>query len=244
MHRWTVLIIAVALVAAACSSTSDDSLQDSQSAESSADSTLPECDPLESGCGGGSEETVPAASVVPIMGFEWLMDATLVVDLEGGRKLTSTALLTLEFEDGQDANESTPRYVVTGGTVTYGDRSGSALGCTYSGGGLTFDVTPDMSPANPAGESAPSVLIFDTTVSPVEYRGVIYTRGPDDTVEQDCTDIDPDAYGVNTVSYGGNKTWMIVDEGDHLTVMNGELIEATLQRASSVVYEFMITRTN
>ncbi len=244
MPRWTLLVVMVVLVAAACSSATDDSPQDPQAVESSADPTLPECDPLESGCGGGTDETVPVTGVVPIMGFEWLMDATLVVDLEGGRKLTSTALLTLEFEDGQDANEPKPRYVVTGGTVTYGDRSGSALGCTYSGGGLTFDVTPEMSPANPPGESAPSVLIFDTTVTPVKYRGVIYTRGPDDTVEQDCTAIDPDTYSVNTISYGGNKTWMIVDESDQLTVKNRELIEAKLQRASSVVYEFTITRTN
>jgi hypothetical protein len=30
-----------------------------------------------------------------------------------------TANLTLEFAEGQDANEPHPRYFVTGGTVTY-----------------------------------------------------------------------------------------------------------------------------
>jgi len=194
---------------------------------------------------GGESDDDTSARVTgsePIMGYEWVMEATKVISHPDGRELASMAVLTLRFEEGQDVDEPFPRYVVTSGNVTYGDRSASALGCTYSGGGLTYQVTPDMSPPNGEDGRPDSVLIFDTTATPVEYYGVILTRGPDDTVEQDCTAIDPDTYGINTVSYGGNVAWMIVNAGDNLTVKDRTLIEARLPEAS-VVYEFTITRT-
>jgi hypothetical protein len=195
---------------------------------------------------GGESDDETSATVTgsePIMGYEWVMEATRIVSHPGGRELASMAELTLEFEEGQELNEPHPRYVVTGGTVTYGDRSGSALGCTYTGGGLTYEVTRDMSPPNGKDGTPGSVLTFDTTVTPVEYFGVIWTMGPDDTVVQDCTAIDPDTYGINTVSYGGNVAWMVVNAGDSLMVTDRRLIVARLQPSTGLVCDFTITRT-
>lgn len=192
--------------------------------------------------GGESKDETPALAVGgPIMGRVWHMDATTVVaDAAGG--LVASATLTLEFEEGQDNGEPHPRYVVTGGTVTRPPRSGDpGLGCTFSGPGATFEVTPAMSPANPSGNSAPSVLIFDTTVMPVEYRGVIYTNGPDDQVVQDCSGIG-DGYGSNTISYGGSNTWMLVEGEDHLTVTDRRTIDAAIEYAAGYTMTFTITR--
>ena len=180
----------------------------------------------------------------PIMGYEWVMVSTNRVHNQSMERVNeSTAELVLEFEEGQDFNEPHPRYVVTGGTVTYGDRSSSALGCTYSGGGLTFEVTPEMSPPVMEKPFAPSVLIFDTTVTPVEYHGVIFTQGPDDTVTQDCTAIDPNTYSVNVVSHGGNTSWMSVVPSDHFTVIDRSLIEGAQEPASGYTIQFTLTRT-
>lgn len=191
--------------------------------------------------GGESDDETPATITgnQPLMGFEWVMKATTTVALEGGRANVSTAELTLQFEEGQDVNEPQPRYVVTGGTVTYGDRSGSALGCSYSGGGGSYQVTADMSPATRTDGFASSVLTFDTTVTPVEYRGVIYTEGSiADTVTQTCQ-----LSGANTVSYGSNTSWMIVDQSDHLTVEDRRLITGFVEHASGYTLAFEITRT-
>jgi hypothetical protein len=188
--------------------------------------------------GGESDDETPATvtGAEPIMGYVWTMDVTLTVGLAHGRSLVSTAMLTLEFEDGQDVNEPHPRYVVTGGTVTYEDRSSSAVGCTYSGGGLTYEVTPNMLPVER------SALSFDTTVTPVEYSGVIVTEGPDDVVVQDCTALGANTYGIEDVSYGGNKAWMVVSQSDHLQVVGREFIQDTVVSGASVVRDFTITR--
>lgn len=188
--------------------------------------------------GGESDDETPAtlSGAEPIMGYEWVLEAENIVGFPGGRTNSSTAILTLEFEEGQAFDEPYPRYVVTSGTATYGSRAGEALGCRYSGGGLTFDVTPDM---------VPGALVFNTTVTPVEYQGVISTRdGPDDSVVQDCTSIGP-GYGVNTISYGGNTSWVIADTGDHRTVDTLELIDESISWPSEYGYwfEYTITRT-
>jgi hypothetical protein len=193
---------------------------------------------------GGESDDVTSAIVTgeePIMGYVWTMQATRIVSHPGGRERASTAVLTLEFEDGQDVNEPHPKYVVTGGTVSYGDRSSSALGCTYSGGGLTYNVTP--APVSGNDGSSRSALTFDTTVTPVEYFGLIWTTGPEDTVVQDCTALGPDTYSVNTISYGGNVTWLSISETNSLPVADRELIEDTLQPSTGTVNDFTITRT-
>jgi hypothetical protein len=94
-----------------------------------------------------------------------------------------------------------------------------------------------MSPATRSDGFAPSVLVFDTTVTPVEYRGVIYTQGPDDAVLQAC----PES-GSNTVSYGGKVTWMIVDSGEHRTVIDRKLISEIVQYAVGHTMEFTLRR--
>jgi hypothetical protein len=196
--------------------------------------------------GGESDDETPATitGAEPIMGYVWAYEGTNTVGFPDHAPEVATATLTLEFEEGQAFDEPHPRYVVTGGTVTYQPISTSGSGCTYNDPGLTFTVTPEMSPADPEGDQAPSVLIFDTTVTPIEYRAVLYTHGPDDTVVQDCTAIDPTTYGVNTVNYGGNTTWAIVDMSDHRTVVDQGLIAEKLEPGSAYGYtiEFTITR--
>lgn len=192
--------------------------------------------------GGESTDETPALAVGgPIMGRVWHMDATTILADVAGSGLVAFATLTLEFEEGQDNREPHPRYVVTGGTVTRPPRSGGSGGCTYSGPGATFEVTPAMSPANPSGSAAPSVLIFDTTLTPVQYRGVLYTMGPDDLVLQDCSAIG-EGYGSNTISYGGNDTWMSVAGSDNLTVTGRKIIDATVDNGTGYTLTFTITR--
>jgi hypothetical protein len=185
--------------------------------------------------GGESKDETPAtvAGEEPIMGLIWEMEST-----ESVHRGVKTAKLTLKFEAGQDVNEPHPRYVVTGGTVTYAGVSASDDGCSYSSDQLTFEVTPAMSPPSRDDGFASSVLIFDTTVTPVQYRGVIYTQGPHEVVTQNCP-----VSGVNPVDYGGNVSWMIVDASDHLTVEDRKLISDTVNPADGHTISYTITRT-
>jgi hypothetical protein len=185
--------------------------------------------------GGESKDETPAtvAGEEPIMGLIWEMEST-----ESVHRSVKTAQLTLKFEAGQDVNEPHPRYVVTGGTVTYAGVSASENGCSYSSDQLTFEVTPAMSPPSRDDGFASSVLIFDTTVTPVQYRGVIYTEGPHEVVTQNCP-----VSGVNPVDYGGNVSWMIVDASDHLTVEDRKLISDTVNPGGGHTISYTITRT-
>ncbi len=197
---------------------------------------------LHSGGESDDQTTATVTGTEPIMGYTWILESTVSVDHNGGRILESTATLTLEFEEGQAWDEPHPRYVVTGGTAAYGDRNASAFGCTYSGGGLSFDVTADMSPSNRDEGFTLNALTFDTTLTPVEYSGVIFTKGPDDSVVQDCTALDPETYGIDTISYGGNATWLFVEGRDHLAVQDRALIIGTSQPSTGSFFEFTITR--
>ncbi len=108
----------------------------------------------------------------PLMGTTWEFDATHTTSYTGipNTPYTSTTHLILTFEPGQDPSEPNPRYVVTGGTVTFNWTH--TLGeCSYVAPSITFDVTDEI--ANN------SVLIFDTTKDPVTYRGFMSTVGPD-----------------------------------------------------------------
>ncbi len=205
---------------------------------------------LHSGGESDDESTATVTGGMPLMGLVWEMEATSLLGgsvsesssfpgifVQMSLLRVSTATLTLEFEPGQAFDEPHPRYVVTGGTVTYGDRNGELHGCTYAGGGLTYGVTPEQSPSVRDDGFAPSVLIFDTTVSPVEYHGVIYTEGPDDAVLQTC----PES-GAHTVSYGGIKTWMIVDQHEHRSVTDRTHIAESIEYAAEQTLEFTLTR--
>lgn len=236
LSRWTVLVVVLVLVAAACNSAAGDSPADSDSAGAGAPL---ECEVDEDPCSQSElSDDVAATGAEPIMGFVWTMEATKTVSFSENTQEQRTGVLTLEFEEGQDIDEPKPRYVVTGGTVTYDGRSRTALGCTYSGGGLTFEVTPDMVPLTKDGFDR-NVLIFDTTVTPIEYQGIIQVNGPDYIRTQTC----PDSDDAGSVNYGGSSAFMGIVEADHMTVTSPSLIEATFSTGGSVVDQWTITRT-
>lgn len=194
--------------------------------------------------GGESDDETPAlvTGSEPIMGFEWTMEATKTVSFPDSGEQQTTGVLTLEFQEGQDVKEPKPRYVVAGGTVTYDGSTRSGLGCTYTGGGMTFDVTPAMIPLTRDGFDR-NILIFDTTASPIEYSGIIQIEGPDYIRTQTCPDDDPNDEDIFSVNYGGASGFMGVVEADHLTVTSETLIQAGISTGSSVVDDYTITRT-
>jgi hypothetical protein len=241
MRNRIAVLIAVGLLVAACGS-GEDSAETVTSATSGSGGTQVDCGTDGSEC---ESTTTTTPTPEPIMGYAWTFEGTNTLGFPDRGPEVATATLTLVFEDGQDVNELHPRYVVTEGTVTYEPVSTEGAGCTYSDPGQTFKVTPDMSPANPEGDQAQSVLIFDTTVTPITYRGILYTKGPDDTVVQDCSAIDPDTYGVNTVNYGAFTTWLLIDPADSRPITEDGLIIDTLELPSEYGYtlEYAITRT-
>ena len=95
----------------------------------------------------------------PIMGTEWRLDAVQTFGYTSDVPATShssTGHLTLTFAPGQSAAEPHPRYVVTGGSVTYG-WTHSYYDCTFTAAPITFEVTPEV--------SGDSFLTFNTTVA-------------------------------------------------------------------------------
>jgi hypothetical protein len=140
----------------------------------------------------------------PIMGTVWEMEAVHTSGWTASSGVphtpyTATAHLTLRFAPGQAATEPHPKYVVTGGTVTY-DYNYTYYNCTYSAPVLTFEVTEEV--------SLDSELRFDTTVNPVRYSGVIYTQGPEFEVVGDCGD------GSSTRTHRAANTWLLIEPGD------------------------------
>ena len=113
---------------------------------------------------------------------------------------TASTRLTLQFAPGQPGTEPHPRYIVTGGTVTY-DYNHSYYDCTYSAPVLTFEVTPSI--------SQDSELRFDTTTEPVRYSGVIYTQGPEFEVTESCGGGEP-----STRTQRAASTWVLVQQAE------------------------------
>jgi hypothetical protein len=136
----------------------------------------------------------------PIMGFEWQLDAVATAGFtENIPKLewSSTARLTLRFAPGQAVSEPHPRYVVTGGSMKYDYTPSPGPYCTFADTSITFEVTPEMSPD--------AQLVFNTTVDPVQYYGLIYTHGPEFEVPTNCSgDTSPLILRANT-------TWLSFD---------------------------------
>ena len=159
--------------------------------------------------GGESEHETPATLTgeEPIMGSVWELEATFVADWTTtpfpATPYTATANLTLTFEEGQDPQEPHPRYIVTGGTVTwnynhtYGD-------CTFSAPPITFEVTPER--------AHDSHLTFDTTVGPVLYGGYLFTRGPAFEYEAKCDE------NTFTNTRAPTNVWFVLDPGEYLAV--------------------------
>ncbi len=173
----------------------------------------------------------------PIMGSEWELQAVHTSGWTGGiphTPYTATARLTLRFAPGQAATEPHPRYVVTGGTVTYA-YTHSYYDCTYSAPTITFEVTDQV--------SQDSRLNFDTTVNPVRYSGVIYTQGPEIQVVEQCGGGDS-----STRTHRATNTWLLINPGEARTVSGDRRSIVGTYRVESGVGFFIesnytITRT-
>jgi hypothetical protein len=190
--------------------------------------------------GGESQDQTGAtlSGEEPIMGTVWEMEAVHTSAWTAGSGVphtpyTATARLTLRFAPGQSPTEPHPRYVVTGGTVTY-DYNHTYYDCTYSAPVLTFEVTEEV--------SLDSELRFDTTVNPVRYHGLIYTQGPEFEVQGNCGG-DP----VEPRTHRATNTWLLLESQDALGVSaDGRSITGTYRNEASVGFyiqsDYTITR--
>lgn len=185
------------------------------------------------------EATATLTGSTPIMGYEWQLVATSSSYWTGGIPHTpysATTTLTLEFEPGQDPSSTNPRYVVTGGSVTW-DYSHTYYDCVYSGPEITFDVTEEV--------SRTSYLEFDTSTTPVEYQGYIYTFGPFVTISVDCgNDNDPTTQQQRALNYWldvqGNESGNVSADG---TTIEGTNVKQTDFTGFSFVVESNYTLT-
>jgi hypothetical protein len=144
----------------------------------------------------------------PIMGTVWEMEAVHTSGWTATSGVphtpyTATARLTLRFAPGQSAEETHPRYIVTGGTVTF-DYNHTYYNCTSTAPALTFEVTEEV--------SLESELRFDTTVSPVRYSGLIYTQGPEFQVATSCGE------DADTRTHRAANTWLLLESDEALPV--------------------------
>lgn len=186
---------------------------------------------------GGESDHEVAATVTggePIMGYEWVMEATNVYKYSESVPATphvSTANLTLTFEEGQAPGEPDPRYVITGGTVTY-DYNHTYFDCTFSAEPVTFEVTDEI-----AGTSA---LVFHTSTSPVTYTGVISTRGPEFQYQRACEDGDS-----STGTHRATDAWLVYDSDEPQPVSaDRESITGTYRRVTDVFIGDFIVESN
>jgi hypothetical protein len=176
--------------------------------------------------GGVSEHETPAtlSGEEPIMGRVWEMEAVHTEGWFDGTPHTpygSTTRLTLTFAPGQSATEPHPRYVITGGTVTF-DYNQSYFDCISTAPVLTFDVTEDV--------SRDSRLLFDTTTDPVGYHGVLFTYGPEFTVTTSCGGRDP-----STRTHRATTTWLLLEADEARSVSaDRRRIEGTYRVEASV----------
>jgi hypothetical protein len=129
----------------------------------------------------------------PIMGRVWELEGAESWDWQGS-PTRATARLTLRFAPGQAASEAHPRYIVTGGTVTYDDNH-TFRDCTFTAPVITFDV--------PYGEGG--TLIFDTTTEPARYHAFVHTEGPEFEGEVVCSGGDPVTYTSRA-----DNVWVLV----------------------------------
>lgn len=134
----------------------------------------------------------------PIMGRTWelaAVDSAYYIGLPNTPQISTAHSIILSFEPGQEASAPNPRYIVTGGTVTF-NWSHTFYDCTYSGG-VTFDVTPEI-----AGGSH---LTFITTRSPAGYWGYVSTVGPTFQAFEQCGEEEG-----NNRTQGSTNTWMFL----------------------------------
>jgi hypothetical protein len=161
---------------------------------------------------GESEHEVAALLVGgPIMGFVWELRTSRTIMTNFNSKTTVSAVLTLEFAEGQEVDEPHPRYVVTGGTVTYHavDYYNTNGNCAVSAKERSYEATPSNFPVT----DTRNFIEFDTTVTPVLYWNNIITKdGLAHTVTQNC-----EYSGVSEVDYGPNILWVNVSPKEPVT---------------------------
>ena len=190
-------------------------------------------------CGSDSpSEPNPDGGGEPIMGTVWEMEAVHTSGWTAASGVphtpySATAHLTLRFAPGQSASEPHPRYIVTGGTVTY-DYNHTYYDCTSTASVLTFEVTEEV--------SLESELRFDTTVSPVRYSGLIYTQGPEFQVATSCGE------GTDTRTHRAANTWLLLESdqaqpvsSDRRSVTGTDRDETSV--GSYIQVDYTITRT-
>jgi hypothetical protein len=156
---------------------------------------------------GGESDHETSATLTgdgPIMGTTWELVAENVYAARATIPISpwkSTARLTLSFAPGQDPTEPKPRYVVTGGTVRI-DYSHTYYDCSITADPLTVD----LSDPRWAGDS---YLVFDTTVKPVRYGGVVATSSPRFEVLQTCG-----SSGSSSRTHVLPNVWFIIDSDE------------------------------
>jgi hypothetical protein len=177
-------------------------------------------------CGSDSpSEPNPDGAGEPIMGTVWEMEAVHTSGWTAASGVphtpyTATAHLTLRLAPGQSAEEPRPRYIVTGGTVTF-DYNHTYYDCTTTAPALTFEVTEDV--------SLESELRFDTTSNPARYSGLIYTQGPEFQVATSCGE------ATDTRTHRAANTWLLLESDEALPVSpDGQSITGTDRDETSV----------
>jgi len=178
------------------------------------------------------EKTATLAGEEPIMGSVWELTATSTSFWTGGipaTPYTATTQMTLRFAQGQNSQEPYPEYVVTGGTVNW-DYSHTYYDCTFSAAPITFDA---------ADYSGQSVIIFDTTTTPVTYAGDIFTLGPSVEVAASCGDTS------DTQTQNANNFWVKIDPPESGTVSaDNTMITGTYRTSTDFTgYSFVVEST-
>jgi hypothetical protein len=162
---------------------------------------------------GGESEHKTGATLTgsePIMGAEWEFEAVQTFGYTDDTPHTpygATTHLTLKFAPGQSAAEPQPRYLVTGGSVTY-DYTHTYYDCSYSAPAITFEVTAEV--------WRDSRLTFNTTVTPVQYFGLISTFGPEFQVTESCGGGDS-----STRTHRATNVWLLLDP-DEARMVNAD----------------------
>ena len=89
----------------------------------------------------------------------------------------------------------------------------------------------------PVARGLRGFLEFDTTVTPVEYRGRIQAEGLDDAPTEKCPDL------ASNINYGG-MVWMKGFEDDQAPVMERRLIVGRVEKGVSAfaIVEWTITQ--
>jgi hypothetical protein len=187
---------------------------------------------LHDGGESSDEKVATLTGEEPIMGRVWELEATSTSFWTGGipaTPYTATTHMTLTFADGQDPQEPYPEYVVTGGTVNW-DYSHTYYDCTYTASPITFDAVD---------YSGQSVLIFDTTTTPVTYSGDIYTLGPRVEVAASCGDLS------ESQSQKANNYWLKIEPPDSGSVSaDNTLITGTYRTSTDFTgYAFVVEST-